>query len=118
MAVALVATVFGMAKQAEHDPRNPWLDSTLGGVTTWPLEVLAWASAAAAAVASCQMAVEAVSTCQTRWLDSRCGGLILSRSLTMFTRCEWVTYPPPWVTLRPFLLLAVLFLTYVLGYDF
>ena len=39
--------------------------------------------------------------------------------LTMFTLCEWVTYPPPpWVTLRPFQFFAVLLLTFVLGYDF
>ena len=54
-----------------------------------------------------------------RWQDSRCGGLIVSRTLTMFTRCEWVTYPPPpWVTLRPFQLFHFLFLLFVLDYDF
>ena len=53
-----------------------------------------------------------------RWQDSRCGGLTLSRTLTMFTRCEWVTYPPSLGHTKAVPVLAVLLLTFVLGYDF
>ena len=54
-----------------------------------------------------------------RWEVNGCGGLIVSHTLTMFTRREWVTYPPPpWVTPRPFQLFQVLLLVLVLGYVF
>ena len=57
-----------------------------------------------------------------RWQIVRCGGLSVSQvshlSLCSLGVNGLRTPPPPWVTLRPFLFLVVLLLTYVLGYDF